>query len=205
MRALTIRNPYAALVAHGYKGVETRPAPPAGDMCPPGARPLPGARLNRGDLLLIHAGVAKDGPGRAWRPLLDPLHPALLRDDVQPLPLGAVIASARLTDVVPIVGQDGDLTEHEPPCIEHRPRGAMNAGLWRWPAWEDTDPDDDVGDAVDISDELDYGDWTPGRWAWLLSDVHRLAEPVPCKGRQGVWIVDYPTYHQVVPQLPEAA
>ena len=35
--------------------------------------------------------------------------------------------------------------------------------------------------------ERDMGDWTPGRYAWKLVDVQRLVEPIPWKGRQGLW------------------
>ena len=31
-----------------------------------------------------------------------------------------------------------------------------------------------------------YGDFSPGRWLWFLSDVEAF-EPVPTLGRQGFW------------------
>lgn len=31
----------------------------------------------------------------------------------------------------------------------------------------------------------DFGDYSPGRWAWLLTDVKPLDPPVAVKGRQG--------------------
>ena len=31
----------------------------------------------------------------------------------------------------------------------------------------------------------DFGDYAPGRWAWLLRDVKALKPPVPMKGQQG--------------------
>jgi hypothetical protein len=30
-----------------------------------------------------------------------------------------------------------------------------------------------------------FGDYTPGRWAWVLADVELLAAPVPFRGSQG--------------------
>lgn len=36
-------------------------------------------------------------------------------------------------------------------------------------------------------DELTLGDYTPGRYAWKLANVKRLPEPIPAKGRQGLW------------------
>ena len=31
------------------------------------------------------------------------------------------------------------------------------------------------------------GDYTPGRYAWKLANVQKLPEPIPAKGRQGLW------------------
>lgn len=36
-------------------------------------------------------------------------------------------------------------------------------------------------------DELALGDYTPGRYAWKLENVKRLPEPIPAKGKQGLW------------------
>lgn len=35
--------------------------------------------------------------------------------------------------------------------------------------------------------EIAFGDYTLGRFAWILEDVHRLKEPIPAKGRQRIW------------------
>jgi hypothetical protein len=35
--------------------------------------------------------------------------------------------------------------------------------------------------------ECDFGDYTPGRFAWLLSDVQELPKPVPARGALGLW------------------
>jgi len=34
-----------------------------------------------------------------------------------------------------------------------------------------------------------FGDWGPGRWAWLLEDVRPLAEPSPLAGAQGLFAI----------------
>jgi hypothetical protein len=36
-------------------------------------------------------------------------------------------------------------------------------------------------------DELYFGDWTPGRYAWELANVKILEKPTPAKGKQGLW------------------
>ena len=53
-------------------------------------------------------------------------------------------------------------------------------------------PADEVyvwGQDLPITDpnELAFGDYTPGRFAWVLTNVHPLVEPVPCRGALRVW------------------
>lgn len=35
--------------------------------------------------------------------------------------------------------------------------------------------------------EVSFGNYRPGRYAWQLEGVHRLATPVPCHGMLGLW------------------
>lgn len=37
------------------------------------------------------------------------------------------------------------------------------------------------------ADELALGDYTLGRYVWKLANVQKLPEPIPAKGRQGLW------------------
>ena len=37
--------------------------------------------------------------------------------------------------------------------------------------------------------ERAFGDYSPGRFAWILANVHRLDAPIHCKGRLGIWDV----------------
>ena len=34
-----------------------------------------------------------------------------------------------------------------------------------------------------------FGDYSPGRWVWQFSQVHKLAQPVPCLGNRNLWLV----------------
>jgi hypothetical protein len=52
----------------------------------------------------------------------------------------------------------------------------------------------DPGDTVfsvsvqKLSDEeLQFGDFTAGRWGWILDDVMPLPNPIPAKGSLGLW------------------
>lgn len=43
--------------------------------------------------------------------------------------------------------------------------------------------------AATIGDEFTFGDYTPGRFAWVFTNIGRLAEPIPCRGSLGLWDV----------------
>lgn len=73
------------------------------------------------------------------------------------LPLGAVVATCTLVEVV---------------AIGERPNGG-----WRT----------EGGRFWNLCGQEPYGDFTPGRYAWLLQDIELLAEPVPARGRQRLW------------------
>lgn len=48
-----------------------------------------------------------------------------------------------------------------------------------------------IEDAADLfPDQIQYGDFSPGRWAWMLRDIRKLNRPVPIQGSQGLWILD---------------
>lgn len=49
--------------------------------------------------------------------------------------------------------------------------------------------------------EYAFGDYSPGRYAWLLADVQALAEPVACKGVLGLWEPDAATMDVVMRQV----
>lgn len=35
--------------------------------------------------------------------------------------------------------------------------------------------------------EYAFGDYRAGRWAWILEDIIKLAEPIPARGALGLW------------------
>jgi hypothetical protein len=142
MKALTMTQPWATLVAIGENRIETRSWP----------------TKHRGPLA-IHA--AKGFPADA-RALCreSPFREVLARHgyaDAADLPTGAVIALVCLDDVL----EFGDST-----LTDIRSRSA--AGLL--PAHEG-----------------DFGDFSPGRYGFALSDVRRLRAPIPVRGILGLW------------------
>lgn len=38
--------------------------------------------------------------------------------------------------------------------------------------------------------ELAFGDYSDGRYAWKLANIRRLPEPIPATGRLGLWEID---------------
>jgi len=43
--------------------------------------------------------------------------------------------------------------------------------------------------SADAEFELGFGDYSSGRFGWILGDVEPLPEPIPCKGSLGLWNV----------------
>jgi hypothetical protein len=187
VKALTLWQPWASLVALGVKSIETRSW----------------STSYRGPLA-VHA--AKRKPEQDLR-LWMPLHSAMKRQlpcgkcgdadffhvchftytrclvcgrcdgwTEPPLPLGAVVATCTLVDVVKMVGRFGETpisTKRRVLTIDGQHLILVTPGAT--PVWKTFD------------DQRPYGDFTPGRFAWLLADIEPLAEPVPAKGRQGLW------------------
>lgn len=146
MKALTLTQPWAALVAIGAKRIETRSW---------------GTR-HRGPLA-IHAAKGFGGLPRG-RSLADvcldePFRSALVAAGIrlfvagQDLPLGAVVATCTLVGCYRIEGAYEDIYRRTY-AAEH---------------------------------ERAFGDFTPGRYAWVLTDVIALPEPIPARGMQGLW------------------
>jgi hypothetical protein len=165
VKALTIRQPHASLVATGVKTIETR-----------------SRQTHHRGQLAIHAGMHRPTEGEDvgdWWWDWDVDEGVIVRRGdtwkQHPAPLGAIVAVADLVDCVPIV-EDGWPAN----------------GAWRPALVIENDTltlyrSDDPDLSEDADDQKPYGDFTPGRWAWLLADVRPLVEPVRCPGFQGIW------------------
>lgn len=185
MKALTIRQPWASLIAAGVKTIETRSW----------------STRYRGPLA-IHAGKHKPGDGElgGWcydeRPWLDGcgwIAPIMERDSYtgdpipeffgNKMPLGAVVATCTLADVVLIGYGYPAIHDHQADTFGQLDHPRDPLGLWLCTH----DDLDGYGESRCVEDQRPFGDFTPGRYAWLLTDVAPLAEPIPAKGRQGLW------------------
>lgn len=193
LKALTVRQPHASLISVGVKLIETRSW----------------ATKHRGPIA-IHAGAAKpqhlSRVGEWWcHPLFCDEGPELrrlgsVRDGVLnpdrftdgtaiPMPFGAVVATANLVDCVPIVEWGADpQADHLTACrggglnLWHFIPGSMPLG---WSAYDPATRESAGGPGIDDrSDQLPYGDFAPGRFAWLLDDVKPTTERCPaCWGK----------------------
>ena len=165
MRALTLWQPWASLIAEGVKTIETRSWPAPKDLV--------------GERFAIHAAAKMTREQRSIA-YADPIGRALndvgimLGGDCAALPLGAVVATARLAACLPMVPWNDPQQRNG----EHR-LFVDERSIWR------TNPRG--GGPLNMTTQLPYGDFAPGRWGWLLADVEKLPEPVPAKGRQRLW------------------
>jgi hypothetical protein len=169
MRALSLTQPWATLIAIKAKQIETRSF----------------QRSYRGQLAIHAAKGMKESDYAKCRSsyflqALQPVFPDVALYSLfayPPFPRGAIVAVCELIDCVPTANVG---------C----PGGPL--ATWRhgdhW--WLLTDQ------------ERAFGDYSAGRWAWLLSSIRALPEPVPAKGALGLWTMDEATESAVMRQLP---
>lgn len=197
MKAIVVRQPWASLIAHGIKTIETR-----------GFRPL--SSLAGGDPLAIVAGKALPPAGTAgeavggWQ-VVRPRNSGFTRSaawleaktgQLRPCAIGAVVAVVTYDMALPVVHEDEP--EAEAPCLTV---GPFSLGLWRSNI-----------DMNAVTDQIPLGDFAPGRTGWLLSDPQRLTCPVPCPAKrpdgsrtvmQGVFTLPDDVLARVLPQLTQ--
>lgn len=193
MRGLTVTQPYATLVALREKGVETRGwatthRGPLAIHAGAGLRPVGGAA---GLYHLVNAEPFASVLERrcydiATMPGWCGHRDAVLRDPSYVLPRGAIVAVARLVDCRPIVG--GYEHDHPDEPMDYRIGYVRDGRILAL-----------------TKQERAFGDYSPGRYAWLLADVRPLRTPVPCRGAQGLWAVPPDVRAAVNLQLERAA
>lgn len=148
MKAITIIQPWATLIAIGEKNFETRSW----------------ATRYRGPLA-IHAGKKVDREACEQEPFRSVL--ARHGYTADNLPTGAVVATCNLSDCYSVHRDTLGGVVHL--------HGAARNIHWGYP-W---------------INEYYFGDYSNGRYAWELSNVQQLPEPIPAKGQQGLWNWSY--------------
>ena len=150
MKALSLTQPYATLIALGAKRIETRSW----------------STSFRGPIA-IHA--SKGFPREyqescAIEPFLSVLKAAGFTNTNE-LPKGAIVAVGRLVYVF----LTGDTLNYR--HLDRTVRGPNGLTYQITPQ------------------EIEFGDYSPGRFGWVLTDVVRLEQPIPVKGALGLWNV----------------
>lgn len=173
MKALTLWQPWAQLVAIGAKKIETRSW----------------ATKYRGPIA-IHAAQHKDTPRCVWEePFKSELTKAGMMTEYPGGKFGfslryngCVIAIADLVDCAEIkLDKKTGITAL---WIPHPIRESLSRdGYWY--------KEQQIFSLIpmfpeEYSNELAFGDYTPGRYAWILENVRRI-EPIPAKGMQKLW------------------
>lgn len=144
MKAITLTQPWATLVAIGAKQIETRGwatayRGPLAIHAGKGLGPVGGLRgleelCNRVPFRSVLRQHLKRGPnGGNW-----------LQPD---LPLGKIVATVELYDIRPTAEFIGEISVQE----------------------------------------RSFGDYSAGRYAWLLRNVQMLPAPIECRGALGLW------------------
>lgn len=159
IKALTLYDPWAMLVALQQKQIETR-----------------SWYTDYRGLLAIHTSVNYRGPhmNLCWqepfKTVLKPVFSTINGKEGYSLRhLGKVVAICNLVDCLYIARDD---------LSRYHPKAAMKIGEFVAP--------------LPTGNELAFGDYTPGRFAWILSDIRRLETPIPAKGQRRLWNWDMP-------------
>lgn len=154
MKALTLTQPWATLIACGAKRIETRSW--ATDFrgriaihAAKGLGPVGGKRGFQEQCAMPPFDAALGKHFEDYGAMVDP------RKAADALPLGAIVAIADLVDVR---------------RIDMKLRAQLQAQtITPW--------------------EIDFGDYTSGRYAWSLENVTALPEPIYCNGALSLWEV----------------
>lgn len=143
MKAITIIQPWASLIALGEKKIETR-----------------SWKTSYRGPLLIHAGKKREKCFCDKEPFYSVLHSNGISSSDE-LSTGVIIAKCNLVDCIKMTGWIlKDLR-------------VISAKL------ED-------GQII-TGNELEFGDYAPGRYAWILDNIEILKEPISAKGKLSLW------------------
>ena len=154
MKAISLWQPWATLIAIGAKRIETR-----------------SWYTNYRGPLAIHASKkwSYELARMCREPYFDPALGVKGYSNPDDLPRGCIVATCTLDDCCAIGDQLGG-------CIW------LNGNRLPLPAYP----------------ERAFGDYTPGRWAWMLKNIRPLTEPIPAKGAQGFW--EWDQHQQPAPE-----
>lgn len=163
MKAITILQPWASLIACGAKQYETR-----------------SWKTNYRGPIAIHAGLKEPHYNYYPQPQMTAIVMAetLIKSGVFnlktnracdifcSLPRGVIVAVADLVDCMEVICPVLDYKQ--PVTAAELQAGVMVSGK-----------------------EYMFGDYSKGRYAWKLENIQVLKTPIPAKGKQGLWNFNY--------------
>ncbi len=171
MKALSLDNPWAYLVAIGAKPLETRNWKPSEAAMR--AIRADGNRLaihSTRNLKAHHAVVVDAEAAKpTWEQPFDRYLPADWNAYHDMVVSGAIVAVVELGEV-------------------------------RWAALVANELRDRARDKR-VIEAMAFGDFSEGRWAWRLNKVKKLSEPIFCAGKQQLWDVPEPVATRIAQLL----
>lgn len=181
MKALSLYQPYASLVAWGDKKNETRSwgTGHRGPLAIHATAKLPQECCNLA-YEKVQFGHALRRQGVSANYSLSAVTKA-----VESLPRAAIIAVVEVVEVFEIAARG---TSGRGWHLMYHPDGQKGKTA---PDKSDSRDEQIASLAVD-EDEIAFGDFRIGRYVWRLGNVRVLPEPVPCRGMQGLWTVPEP-------------
>lgn len=169
MKAITIWQPWASLLACGAKKYETR-----------------SWKTDYRGPIAIHAAkkdvhsILGDLPYDVIVPMFASLYKEMEINsgvgDWLEQRQGCIIATAELVNIWYIVAHPGTNIDK----AKHIAIGAESLST-------DKHAPDFSDYFVPTEKEMLFGDWTPGRYAWELANIQMLSKPIPVKGKQRLW------------------
>lgn len=194
IKALSLWQPWASLVVLLVKWIETRSWATSyrGPLVIHSTASLPPLAMDACDLPPVGGGPNLIRAALVAGGFRAPSRNGTRRNDLGTLPYGAALATCTLVDCVPILGAGERLPNAWMPHVAPTsPTSAEPHGrLWHWQGpseQESASTGRPTWRHADVEDQRPYGDFTPGRFAWVLSDVKPFREPQPIRGRQGLW------------------
>jgi hypothetical protein len=171
LRALTLHQPSASLVV---TPLPLAPSDPRRHRIRRTIKPIETRSWrtsHRGPFAIHAAGTAASRADAPWAWRFYDAGRRAGRLPAEP-PRGVIIGSADLVDCVPIF-EEGHFTDRRAPAVWVQVRADGRVWLRR------RHPESGVIGITQIDEQRRLGDYTPGRWAWLLDDIKPTTERCP--------------------------
>lgn len=182
MKAITLHQPWASLLAHGIKQWETRSWPVPDKYLSPEDR---GGALDKDAVeIAIHASA-----NRSYMKELEPFADELSRYNLNKdgIPYGAILGMGYITTCYQIVKHVG--------YIDNIRRHVLDVRTKHDRAYLDIPA---KTQRIYVKNrETQLGDWSNGRWIWGFECVYSAEHPVPCRGYQRFWTVPEDVWDKV--------